>query len=61
MKIYEVNTVKNNDGEIITSNSFSDLESATSFYNSIDNNEKKELLVYDDGYMVEEIACNYGH
>jgi hypothetical protein len=61
MKIYEVNTVKNNDGEIITSNSFLDLESATSFYNSIDNNEKKELLVYDDGYMIEEIACNYGH
>jgi hypothetical protein len=59
---YEVNTVLNTDGEIATSNTFTDFDEAQQFYESIDDDEMKEFLKVDEnGFFIREIDCNYGH
>ena len=62
MKYYEVNTVLNTDGEIATSNTFTDFEEARRFYESIGDDEMKEFLQVDEnGIMLDCIDINYGH
>lgn len=62
MKYYEVNTVLNTDGEIATSNTFTDFDEARRFYESIGDDEMKEFLQVDEnGFFIREIDCNYGH
>ena len=61
MTLYEVNTVLNTDGEIDTSNTFTDFDEAQRFYEDLGDSVMKEFLICDDGYMIEEVACNYGH
>ena len=61
MKLYEVNIVLNTNGEIDTSNTFTEFDEAQRFYEELGGSVMKEFLIYDDGYMIEEVACNYGH
>ena len=62
MKYYEVNTVLNTDGEIATSNTFTDFDEARQLYESIGDDEMKEFLQVDEnGYILDCIDMNYGH
>lgn len=61
MEYYEVNTVLNTDGEIATSNTFTDFDEARRFYESIGEDEMKEFLQVDEnGYYIDCIDMNYG-
>ena len=61
-KYYEVNTVLNTDGDIATSNTFTDFDDARRFYESIGDDEMKKFLQVDEnGFFIREIDCNYGH
>lgn len=60
MKYYEVNTVLNTDGEIATSNTFTDYGEAQRFYERIGDDEMKEFLQVDEnGYYIDCIDMNY--
>lgn len=60
-KYYEVNTVLNTDGEIATSNTFTDFDEARRFYESIGDDEMKEFLQVDEnGCIIDCIDTNYG-
>jgi hypothetical protein len=51
----------NTDGEIATSNTFTNFDEARRFYESIGNDEMKEFLQVDEnGYMLDCIDMNYG-
>ena len=61
MEYYEVNTVLNTDGEIATSNTFTDFDEARRFYESIGDDKMKEFLQVDEnGYILDCINMNYG-
>lgn len=61
MEYYEVNTVLNTDGEIATSNTFTDFDEARQFYESIGDDEMKEFLQVDEnGNYIDCIDMNYG-
>jgi hypothetical protein len=61
MKYYEVNTVLNTDGEISTSNTFTDFDEARRFYEKIGDDEIKEFLQVDEnGCIIDCIDTNYG-
>lgn len=61
MKYYEVNTVLNTNGEIATSNTFTDFDEARRFYESIGDDEMKEFLQVDEnGNYIDCIDMNYG-
>lgn len=58
---FEVNTCTDDNGNIATSNTFTDYFDALEFYDSI-NDEKKEFLLVDcDGNLIKELQSNYGH
>jgi hypothetical protein len=60
MVYYEVNTVLNTDGEIATSNTFTDFEEARRFYERIGDDEMKEFLQVDEnGNYIDCIDINY--
>lgn len=59
-KYYKVNTVLNTDGEIATSNTFTDFDEARRFYESIGDDEMKEFLQVDkNGNYLDCIDMNY--
>ena len=59
-KYYEVNTVDTFWRQILTSNTFDDYKAAQEFYDSIGDDEKKELVLVDENNNhLKYLECNF--